>query len=44
MLQEGDGIPSDPEKGRMYLERACDSGILAACPRVKTSGKGGQGS
>ncbi|MEO8309829.1 MAG: RnfABCDGE type electron transport complex subunit D [Caldimonas sp.] len=40
MLQEGDGIPSDPEKGRGYLGRACDGGFQAACKRLE---KGGQG-
>jgi Sel1 repeat len=43
ILQEGDGVPSDPEKGRMYLKRACDGGLRTACSRLDSTGKGREG-
>ena len=35
ILQDGDGVASDPEKGRVYLKRACDGGFRAACNRLE---------
>jgi TPR repeat protein len=35
ILQDGDGVPSDQEKGRVYLKRACDGGFRAACNRLE---------
>ena len=43
ILQEGDGVPSDPEKGRTYLKRACDGGFRAACNRLEGAAQGRAG-
>jgi TPR repeat protein len=40
ILQEGDGVPSDPDKGRSYLKRACDGGFRKACSRLESPGQG----
>jgi len=31
---QGDGLPRDPEKGRGYLQQACDGGVRRACERL----------
>lgn len=43
----GDGLPRDPEKGRLNLKRACDGGLREACsggavtPALSAPGTGG---
>ena len=34
ILRQGDGVPSDPVKGRAYLDKACDGGYRDACARA----------
>ena len=38
ILQEGDGVAADPEKGRDYLKKACDGGLRPACDRLANPG------
>jgi len=38
ILQEGDGVAADPEKGRDYLKKACDGGFRPACDRLADPG------
>lgn len=43
ILLRGDGVPSDPERGRAYLKRACDEGFRRACSQLGPAASGNAG-